>query len=97
MAKGEETTLEKMKVFQDAAEGAQKLLETANEKITALAAGTNANIDNVVVKLLSEGTVYLAFAGGDSEFVFSERQFLGLMGWGRKHVGDGPGKVQNAE
>ena len=93
MMANEETTLERIKKFQAEAGMARAKLEEAEERIGALSAGTSINIDNMVVKLLPGGRVQVGFpplGGGDREFHLSERQFLGLMGWGRKHVGDGP-------
>ncbi|HUU31868.1 MAG TPA: hypothetical protein VMY69_07215 [Phycisphaerae bacterium] len=93
----EQTALEKMRKFQDAATAARMQLKAATNEIDALAAGTNANIDNLVVRLLPEGQVCIRFAAGDTELALSERQFLGLMGWGRKHVGEGPNGKENGE
>jgi len=87
----EETTLALIKMFHADAGTARAKLEEANEKIHALAGFTRANIDGLVVGLVADGRVAVAIQGkNDSDFVFSERQFLGLMEWGRKHVGEGP-------
>ena len=91
----EETTLLKMQRAAFRTKQAQKEIDGHQADLTALAAGTNANIDNLVVRLLPEGQVCIRFAAGDTEWALSERQFLGLMGWGRKHVGEGPnGKAE---
>lgn len=86
----EETTLAKVKGLQQEVRTALRQRDEAQEQIECLARGTNANIDNLVVRLLAEGTVSVRLLPGDMEFVLSERQFRGLMGWGRKHIGEGP-------
>ena len=91
MAK-EETTLEKMKkAISDGGE-ARRQIAAHEEAIAALSHGTEASIDCMRVKLLEDGqvAVYGMFDPREGATIFSERQFLGLMGWGHKHVGDGP-------
>ncbi|HUX00827.1 MAG TPA: hypothetical protein VMY35_07590 [Phycisphaerae bacterium] len=89
MAK-EETTLEKMRKFRDAVTTGQMQVKAATNEIEALASGTNANIDNLFVRIMPDGRITLTLLPQDATITLSERQFLGLMGWGRKHVGEGP-------
>ena len=86
----EPTALERMHRAQFNAKQARIDAENHERDLAALSEGTNANIDNMVVRLLPAGTVCIGFPPQGQEFVLSERQFLGLMGWGRKHVGEGP-------
>ena len=88
----EETTLKKMERLCRARNAAKRADEEANELLRALSSGTAANIDGARVKLLEDGrvAVFGMFDPREEATVFSQRQFLGLMGWGRKHVGEGP-------
>ena len=90
MMANEETTLEEMKKIQNDAELSQARVRQAEERIEALTAGTQANIDGLVVRLGEDGQVSMSRNDPPEAFTVSERQFLGLMGWGRKHIGDGP-------
>ena len=83
----EKTTLEEMKEAENERNLADAKKEELREVIGALSSGTAANIEGMRVKLLEEGRVVI-YPGGEVEFVLSERQFRGLMGWGLKHFGD---------
>ena len=82
----EKTTLEEMKKAENERDLADAKKEELREVIGALSSGTAANIEGMRVKLLEEGRV-VVYPGGEVEFVLSERQFRGLMGWGAKHFG----------
>ena len=88
----EETTLEKMKKEIKAGSAARRQVAATEEAISVLARGTDANIEGARVKLLEDGRVAVVgmFDPREGATIFSERQFLSLMGWGHKHVGDGP-------
>ena len=88
--KAKESTLDAIKRELDAQAEMQHQADAAGERVKALAADTRANIDGLVTELRSDGRIAVGFQGEPCELVFSERQFLGMMGWGRKHVGEGP-------
>ena len=88
--KAKESTLAAIKRELNGQAEMQHQADAARERIEALSAGTRANIDGLVSVLLPDGRVAVGLQGTPGELVLSERQFLGLMGWGRKHVGEGP-------